>query len=245
MIHAVQKRYESQTKIVLSAALGGIIAFRAPVTGTIKSIRIIVTNAAGVTSARFNVKYDGTGIWAGTNRPEITSSVLDVEKTGLNVSVEVGKKISLDLEAISGGFIMTPIDLMMEIEDHLNDQKTATYTTESLANDATENGEPELAKAGTLVGLATDVPARVRVYATASERTADASREIGVDAEDGMGVFLDVVTTSEKLSFNLSPQAPFANMETSRTNEIPIAVQNRSGGASAVEVTFKYNIEEV
>lgn len=119
-------------------------------------------------------------------------------------------------------------------------RETAIYTTESLTDDAEETGTVTLAKGYRLLRIATDVPARLRVYTTAAKRTADATREIGTDPEGDHGVVLDLVTTADLLAADLSPTVDGWNNETAPSTSIPIAVQNLSGATDTVSVTFTF-----
>ena len=122
---------------------------------------------------------------------------------------------------------------------------TETYTTASLANNASENGTVPLGKTFMLVKISTTVAARVRVYTTAAYRTADAARAIGTEPTGEHGLVAEVVTTSGNLSIDLAPFAFGGSLESTPVSDISIAVENRSGGASAVGVTFTFLMMEV
>jgi len=239
-VHPLEYIYTGGKLEAASSVFSGIWT----VSGTLNSVYIKVQNATGVSPSYFNLLNNGVGIFAGTGRLAVSASDIDDEKTGLSIAVTAKQDFRLDLESLASGNISGPIKLLMLVEDHAEDQQEVVYTTASLTNNASEDGTPTLVKMGILTGIETDRAARVRVYATAAERTADAAREVGTDPDDGSGVFLDVVTTSEKLAINLSPEAPFSNMESSRSANIPISVTNL-GTTGTVEVTFKFNkIEE-
>lgn len=110
---------------------------------------------------------------------------------------------------------------------------TATYTTASLADDAIEKGTVSLGKNYLLTNVATDVPARVRVYLDNTTRDADESRAAGVLPTGDHGVMLDLVTTVGDLSWSLSPSVASHCATTAG-----ISVTNLSGSAGAVTVTF-------
>jgi len=117
---------------------------------------------------------------------------------------------------------------------------SAVYTTASLPNGNSETGTISLATAYRLFKIETDEPARVRVYATAAQQTADLSRPIGVDPTGDHGLIFEFVTTDELLSAVLSPFVDGASMEAMTSADIPITVTNRSGAADTIQVTFIY-----
>lgn len=120
---------------------------------------------------------------------------------------------------------------------------TASYTTASLANAASETGTITLAKTYRLLRITTDRAARVRLYTTAAKRTADAARAIGVDPTGDHGVVLDYVTTASVLAADLSPVPGGANLETSPSSSISLAITNQ-GTTGTVTVTFTFLADE-
>lgn len=113
-------------------------------------------------------------------------------------------------------------------------RSTVTYTTQSLGAGATETGTVVLGLSYRVFSVATNNPARVRLYTTAAARTADASRLVGVDPATTAGCVLDFLTTAGLLSFSLNPQPVGANLENSPTTAIPISVTATNAGAVTV-----------
>ncbi len=114
-------------------------------------------------------------------------------------------------------------------------------TTGSLADQASETGTVDLGKTFILVKLAVDRACRVRLYTTDSLRTADASRLFGTDPTAGSqhGVICDVLLTAVTgLTWLMSPEALGSCNEAVVTVSIPYSIQNLSGSASTVQVTF-------
>lgn len=124
--------------------------------------------------------------------------------------------------------------------------RTSTaYATPSLAASATDAATMPLGKGFVLYRITTSAPARVRLYSTATARTLDSARAVGTDPEPGSGVIADVVTTPDALSVTLAPFVYGANMETVPTIDIPVAITNRSGAATAITVTIVKVVTEV
>ena len=115
---------------------------------------------------------------------------------------------------------------------------TATLTTASLADDATEDNTITLKQGYRILKIETDVAARVRVYSSTASRTADASRPIGTDPTGAHGVILDFVTTPSVLEWWLNPAVD--GYMTTSTDTVPVAVTNLSGSTDTVTVTLTW-----
>lgn len=115
---------------------------------------------------------------------------------------------------------------------------TATVTTASLSNNATETNTLTLKPGYRLIKIETDVAARVRVYDSTTSRTADASRAVGTDPTGAHGVILDFVTTPSTLSWWLSPVVDGYTADA--TDTVPVAITNLSGATDTVTVTLTW-----
>lgn len=116
---------------------------------------------------------------------------------------------------------------------------TAAYTTASLADGATETGAITLAKGYRLVKLQLSAAARVRMYGTTAERTADAARAWGTDPGQGVGLLLDYLAAASG-TWDLSPTVDGFSTESTPVVTIPIAVTNQSGSTHTVALTLTY-----
>lgn len=105
------------------------------------------------------------------------------------------------------------------------------------------NVDLPLSKSYRILSLTVNHACRVRLYATAANRTADAARPIGTDPTDGTGVMLDFNATAAG-TFNLSPLVDGANMETVPTSTISALVDNLTSGSLTVNVSFVYQVTE-
>jgi len=119
-------------------------------------------------------------------------------------------------------------------------RNTVTVTTTSLADNATFTGTISLAKTYTLLKITTNIPARVRIYDTVANRSADLSRPVGTPHAENSGLILEYVTTLGILSATLSPLVDGTSLETTPTSNIPISITNLSGSTDTVTVTFTY-----
>lgn len=118
------------------------------------------------------------------------------------------------------------------------ERSAANYTTEVLAQNAYELGWAPLSKSCVIAGIATDQPARVRVYATDAAQTADAARAVGVAPTGNHGVILDVVTSAGSLDWQITPAVLAVSAESPPTDALPITVTNLGTGSAAVSVDF-------
>lgn len=88
-----------------------------------------------------------------------------------------------------------------------NVRSTVTSTTASLDPDASADATVTVPASYAIYQVATNYPARVRLYLSSSQRTADAARPVTEDPEGDHGCILEVVTTSGVSSLDLSPVA--------------------------------------
>ena len=114
---------------------------------------------------------------------------------------------------------------------------TATGTTASIADGATDNVTITGYKGYILYKINVTGAAWVRIYTDTASRTADASRLEGTDPAPGSGVIAEVITTSSQIIL-MSPGVFGFNNESSPTNDIPIAVTNKSGSPASFTVTL-------
>lgn len=129
---------------------------------------------------------------------------------------------SLDYKTKNGSFI----------------RKTVAATTPSMAAAASETATTiALGKGCTVVKLATDYPAWVRIYSSAAAQTADAARAQNVDPTGEHGLLLEVITTSDNLSLNLAPPAICYSLESSPGANLTMTVKNLDTEARAITVT--------
>ncbi len=116
---------------------------------------------------------------------------------------------------------------------------TVTATSSSLANNAVDSTTTIPAgKASLILKVQTSAAAWVRIYSDASSRTADLSRLITSDPSSTSGCLLDFATVAGTLSFPLAPTVAVDNLEGSVTGDLPMTVQNLSGGTVTITVTL-------
>lgn len=137
-----------------------------------------------------------------------------------------------------------PPVIHQDVEDAVTDLRrsrtTASATTSSLAATAEDSTTTiALAVGYRLYSIQTSRPARVRLYATAAAKTADAGRVLGVDPAADAGVVLDYVTPNTSVH-SLSPFVDGANLEASPSSTISMSVTNKDSSTGTVAVTLSY-----
>ena len=115
-------------------------------------------------------------------------------------------------------------------------RETTAHTTTPLSSGATEVGTLPLAAAYRLLRVATDVPARVRLYTNAAKRDADLDRPIGVKPTGDNGRIFEAVTTSELPAFDCTPTVD--GFVEDGTSTVPYSVTSTSPAGGDVTVTF-------
>ena len=120
---------------------------------------------------------------------------------------------------------------------------TATVTTASLANNASETGTISMAKGYRVLHIVTDRACRVQLYGNAASRTSDASRTWGTDPTEGIQVPLDY-RTAGAVDEDLNWPTDGYNTEASPSTAIPYRITNLSGSTHTVTVTLTYQQTE-
>jgi hypothetical protein len=117
---------------------------------------------------------------------------------------------------------------------------TATATSSSLAPSATDSAQTiAIGKTGIAYRISTTRPARVRMYSSAAAQTADLARSVSTAPTAGIGLLLEVVTTSSLLTIVLSPPSDYANEETVRLSTMALTIQNLDSATGTVGVTLQ------
>lgn len=119
----------------------------------------------------------------------------------------------------------------------LTSRSTASGSTSSIANNASENINITGFKSYALLKIQTSAAAWVRLYSDAASRTSDQSRLEGVDPNLGSGVIAEIITTGAQ-TILITPGTIGFNNESSPTTAIPVRVTNKSGSSTSITVTL-------
>lgn len=90
----------------------------------------------------------------------------------------------------------------------------------------------DLGAYGVLYEVESDADAWVVLYSTAAERTADASRAIGIDPASGSGVLMEFMLAAGQV-VRVSPSTNYFNADLAATSAIYAAIRNSDGTAQA------------
>lgn len=175
------------------------------------------------------------GTWSSHTTYPPNSIVAYDDQLWVTAVENVGKEPGVDLEwtafsgAGGGGGGLEP-------------RASVTYTTASLLSGAGETGSVVLGETYQLLRVDVSRECRVRLYATASGRSADSSRPLGVYPSRGSdhGVTFEAIFLGELLSLMVSPVVVGANMEATPSPSISLRIDNLSDEAGTVSVTFTY-----
>lgn len=115
---------------------------------------------------------------------------------------------------------------------------TKIHTTAALATGAIENSTLTVSPGWRAFKMSTSRPARVRVYSTATQRTADATRAVGTDPTGNHGLLLELITTAAALSYVLSPIVDL--MSEDGSSDFYVAVTNLDTATGTVVTTYDY-----
>lgn len=116
------------------------------------------------------------------------------------------------------------------------------HITGALAGGANQTDDITWAPSVRMFKIATDIPARVRIYATEAQRDADISRSIGTKPTGNHGRLFEFVTIPGELEWVLTPVVDM----TADTDEgiFYVTVTNLTDLTDTVRVTFHYNRTE-
>jgi len=177
----------------------------------------------------------GSGAWT----PQTDSSsggatnIDDLEDVNIDqTSADNGTKTALQYDTVSDKWINVASTTIPSIEEKSN-------TSASIVSGADGNLTITGYKGYVLYKIKPSVASWVRVYCDETSRTNDSSRSEGNDPSPGSGVIAEVLTTSANQDVLITPGVMgFNNDSPNPTTNIYLAINNRSGSATAVTVTL-------
>lgn len=114
----------------------------------------------------------------------------------------------------------------------------AVVSTSAIAANATENVTLSVHPGWRAFRLQSSRPARVRIYRTSTQRTADSARAIGTLPSGDHGLLLEYVTTAADLDRSLSPAVDMHSDDAG--SDFAVAITNLDSVTGIVTVTFDY-----
>ena len=121
---------------------------------------------------------------------------------------------------------------------------TVIINTASLNSGANEAGTVTIGNQYRLLGVQSNRPCRIRIYASTAQRDADVLRAIGVDPNQGSdhGLVFEYITAVGLLSASLSPTVDFADIN--RDQSIPYNITNLDSVTGVCTVTLTLTVTE-
>ena len=162
--------------------------------------------------------------------------------SGSEVALHGGTHFTGGSDAIAPGDIgaATALDLS-DLEGDLERQTTTQTITVAAGAEASVN--LSLHTAFNIWKIETNKAARIRIYTSTAERTADTSRAVGVAPAAGAGLITEVITTSGLLEVPMCPAQIGASLETTPSSSIPALIKN-NGTSSNVTLTITWSRAE-
>ena len=117
---------------------------------------------------------------------------------------------------------------------------TVTKTTGSLANNSNETGSITLAKGGIIYFVTVDRDCWVRLYATAADQSADASRVLGASAPATTNILFEESFGSGGSQTLRRLAVPYYNGDGTPATSIYYNIVNKSGSTSTVQVQITH-----
>ena len=175
---------------------------------------------------QWEAKPDVSGAGGATTLSALSDTVIDA------ANLATKTKLQYDTATTKWINVEDTSNVIPSIED---------ITATSASIDANGYGTLDFAngyKGYVLYKVETDVEAWVRIYCDSTSRTNDNVRSEGNDPLPGSGVIAEVRTTPSNNSVLVTPGVMGFNNENPRQPNIFVAINNRSTGASAVQVTL-------
>lgn len=165
---------------------------------------------------------------------------VDLTTVNAAIAAEIAARIAdVDTEETARIAADNTLTTALAAKQNLLVRADVGVTTASIADLVTEDSTIVLGKSGLLYRGIASAFCRVRLYSTATARTADTARAIGTDPATAAGVLADLVfDATSGLTINFQPLISFNNNDVPVTSTIYYAITNRSGTPAAITVTF-------
>jgi hypothetical protein len=175
---------------------------------------------------------DGTGLW--TNEYPAGGTALSACS-----ACDLGDSADVDITNVQTGDTIQWNGTRWVNVSSVGTRSTASSTTSSIADGASENITVVAAKSYMLQKIETSDAAWVTLYTDTTSRTTDASRLQTTDPAPGSGVIAEVITSGASTQL-ITPGVMGFNNDGTPTDNVYLKVENQSGGTAAITVTLTY-----
>jgi hypothetical protein len=182
--------------------------------------------------------FDGVD-WIGpvNANPAVLSGATTVDDIDA-LEFEAGSGIGLELtQPISGRAHLKIVNTASTGTATVGVRNNAQHTTAALASNAGESSTLTMGKTFSLLAVATDAPARVRIYTTPAKRDADIARPSSQAPTGDHGLIAEFVTAAGQLAWQMAPMTIGADLKAIPDGTVALRVTNRGAAGAAVTVT--------
>lgn len=236
-----------QVDQVLQAVQDGYRYIKSPLAGFVQDAYYSVGSNLP-TDAVFDIRKNGASLWAAdpSQRPKILAGASSGQKLAINAALAVGDLLQLDLKTVPAGGLPVPFVTRLTLFDAIGLRSEVIFVTASLADQASADvAIPGMGRGWKLVSAEADRACWVRGYVSTAARVADATRLISEDAGENAGLCCEIVFTALLLEVGYgSPFPEGFNLDDPNSTDGIFTIQNLSGGASTVQLTFQRLITE-
>jgi hypothetical protein len=177
----------------------------------------------------------GVGSTGATGSVTATSAVNIIEQASAPASASNTLKVFAD--TLGNLSLVSSTEEGGQIRELTRSRKSTTINTTSLGNGLTAVGTIALAKAFLLHSVNLSTTARVRIYATAAQLTADAARASTTAPTGNHGLIFEAIGSSLiPTQFGVMG----ANKESTVSANLPIAITNQSGSTAAILIVASF-----
>lgn len=121
----------------------------------------------------------------------------------------------------------------------LQSRTNVAGTTSTIGNNGSANMDLTVAKTYALMKVSTSHAAWVTIYSDNTSRQNDASRDITVDPDPGLGILAEVITYGQDSQI-FTPAAMCWNSDSTPSTNAYVKVTNRSGSSVPITVTLTF-----
>ena len=165
----------------------------------------------------------------------LSGASITLSSSGVNI---LGGGTNFASASISGSAIAT--QAWVQANSGGVTTSSTSFTSTSIASSSVLSTTMPIGKTFIMSRLTTNIPARIRMYASTATRNADVDRAVGTTPTGNHGLILEMITTTGILDYYISP-AVIAYVSSS---SVPINITNLSASSGSVTINLTRSILE-